>query len=89
MKSLNDFVYERQMGGDWIREKTDKFDCRILAFDEPSQYGIDGGKISKLWIKDLSTNKQVVNYDRGWDDKVDDSNKELKTFYDKIIKKYN
>ena len=37
----------------------------MKVYDEPSQYGINGGKISKLMIK---RNGQIVcNYDRGWD----------------------
>ena len=32
-----------------------------------SQYGIDNGPVSKLWISDVATNKTIVNYDRGWD----------------------
>ncbi|MEP3346336.1 MAG: hypothetical protein ABJN34_14890 [Litoreibacter sp.] len=34
--------------------------------DEPSQFGIDGGKISKLQV--CKDGEQVMNYDRGWDD---------------------
>ena len=61
-------------------------DCKItmLSFDNPSTYGIDKGKISKLFIK--KDEKVVCNYDRGWDVKPIDNIKDL---YDKIIKKYN
>ena len=35
-------------------------------FDEPSEeYGIDGGRISKLMLK--RNGEIVCNYDRGWD----------------------
>ena len=37
----------------------------IKQFDEGSQYGIDGGRISKLMIK--CGGEVVCNYDRGWD----------------------
>ncbi len=38
----------------------------VKAYEEPSEdYGINGGKISKLCIKMDGT--WVVNYDRGWD----------------------
>jgi hypothetical protein len=37
------------------------------VYDEPSSHGIEGGKISKLQIK--KDGKQVVNYDRGWDER--------------------
>ena len=59
----------------------------ILAFDEPSRYGIDNGRISKLYIVERTrTLKVVCDYDRGWDVRP---SKEVKEFYDKIIKKYN
>ena len=31
------------------------------VYDEPSDFGINNGKISKLWIDGMA------NYDRGWD----------------------
>ena len=37
------------------------------VYDEPSQFGIEGGKISKLQVN--KDGQQVMNYDRGWDDK--------------------
>lgn len=37
----------------------------IKVYDEPSQFGIDGGKVSKLMLK--RDGKIVCNYDRGWD----------------------
>ena len=43
----------------------------VKHFDEPSeQYGINGGKISKLMIK--VDGKVTANYDRGWDTKLRD-----------------
>ncbi len=36
-----------------------------LVFDEPSDYGIDGGRISKLTVRHKDT--CLLNYDRGWD----------------------
>ena len=37
----------------------------VKQYDEGSQYGIDGGRISKLTIK--RGGEIVCNYDRGWD----------------------
>ena len=40
-------------------------------FDEPSEeYGIDGGRISKLAIK--VNGRYTANYDRGWDMEPED-----------------
>ena len=44
----------------------------IKQWDEGSQFGIDGGRISKLCIK--RGGEIVCNYDRGWDvEPVDDN----------------
>ena len=37
----------------------------VKSFDEGSQWGINGGRISKLMIK--IDGETVCNYDRGWD----------------------
>lgn len=37
----------------------------IKVYDTGSQYGIEGGRISKLMLK--RDGKTVCNYDRGWD----------------------
>ena len=50
---------------------------------ESSKFGIDNGPISKLWIKDMEKSKVIVNYDRGWDIKPTDENKDL---YEAIMK---
>lgn len=47
----------------------------MKVYDEPSQFGIDGGKISKLMLK--RGNIIVCNYDRGWDIKPADPDTQL------------
>lgn len=37
----------------------------IKHYDNPSKYGINGGRISKLMLK--IGDEVVANYDRGWD----------------------
>ncbi len=37
----------------------------LKAYDEPSKFGINNGKISKLQLK--QDGEIVANYDRGWD----------------------
>ncbi|MGO5549663.1 DUF7678 domain-containing protein [Lachnospiraceae bacterium LCP19S3_B12] len=37
----------------------------IKVYDEPSKFGINHGKISKLQLK--QDGEIVANYDRGWD----------------------
>jgi len=57
--------------------------CKISAkvYKEPSQYGIDGGRISKLEIIDKDNNT-LVNYDRGWDIKP---SKEFEIIYQNVV----
>lgn len=43
-----------------------KYTACLKRYDEGSNYGIGGGRISKLQIKD-ENGRTVVNYDRGWD----------------------
>ena len=89
MKSIVEKINEsRQLGKGWKMEKEGLFEASILSFDEPSEeYGIDGGKISKLYIVERTRAVKVVcNYDRGWDVRP---TKEVKEFYEKILKKYN
>jgi hypothetical protein len=40
----------------------------VKVYEEPSEYGIKGGKISKLMIK--RGDEIICNYDRGWDVKA-------------------
>ena len=47
----------------------------IKVFEEGSEFGIDGGKISKLMLK--RDGKVVCNYDRGWDIKPVDPDTQL------------
>ena len=65
MKPLIDYITERQLGEGWKEWSEDGCQISMLAFDEPSMWGIDKGKISKLFIR--KNGKVVCNYDRGWD----------------------
>ena len=48
----------------------------VKHFDEPSEdFGIDGGRISKLMIK--VDGKVTANYDRGWDVEPEDEATEM------------
>ena len=47
----------------------------VKHYARRSQYGINGGKISKLMLK--RNGKIVCNYDRGWDVKPADPDTEL------------
>lgn len=57
----------------------------IKRFDEGSEFGIDGGRISKLMLK--KNGRIVANYDRGWDTLPDGD--DAKIAYAILIKEYN
>lgn len=76
----------RQMGGKWMKAESGNMTASFLLFNDPSKYGIDKGRISKLEIRDKDK-KFLANYDRGWD--VEPLDDETKKFYQEIIKKYN
>ena len=48
-----------------IRVNGEVFHYWMKQYDKGSEWGIDGGRISKLMLK--RDGKIVCNYDRGWD----------------------
>lgn len=58
-----------------IRVGSSIFHYWMKQFDEGSQYGIEGGRISKLTMK--RNGEIVVNYDRGWDVRPEDPDTQL------------
>lgn len=46
-------------------QSMDGYSFSVKAYDQPSQFGINGGRVSKLEIKDHG--RPVVSYERGWD----------------------
>lgn len=57
----------------------------VKHYEEGSEFGINGGKISKLTVK--HKNEIVLNYDRGWDVRPKDVIS--KEAYKILLKKYN
>ena len=57
----------------------------IKVFEEGSDFGINGGRISKLNIR--TGNKELANYDRGWD--VKPTTAIGKEALKKLLKEYN
>lgn len=48
------------------------YEINAKVFLEGSNYGIDNGPVSILWVKDNKNKKVVINYSRGWDIKPAD-----------------
>ena len=53
----------------WIHGTVGDFKFEAKMFDEGSVYGIDHGRVSKLWmVRALPNNgREIVSYERGWD----------------------
>lgn len=58
-----------------IKVNSSIFHYWMKQFDEGSEWGIDGGRISKLMIK--RGGEIICNYDRGWDIKPSDPDAHL------------
>ena len=63
-----------------------KYKYWVKHYEEGSQFGIDGGKVSKLTIRKVGETRDLVNYDRGWDIEPEG---ELEAVYAIILTKYN
>lgn len=68
-----------------LRIGTSVFHYWAKHFDEASQFGIDGGRISKLMLK--RNGEIVYNFDRGLD--VEPSDGETETALAILMKEYN
>ena len=58
-----------------IRVNGEVFHYWMKQYDKGSEWGIDGGRISKLMLK--RDGKIVCNYDRSWDIEPTDENTQL------------
>lgn len=49
----------------WKNGKIENCEYWVKSYNEPSIYGIEKGRISKLSVK--RDGHEIINYDRGWD----------------------
>ncbi len=49
----------------WKNGKIDNCEYWVKRYDEPSTYGIEEGRISKLTVN--RDGREIMSYDRGWD----------------------
>ena len=57
-------------GGTWYVGRVDGHHFEALVFAEPSQYGIDGGQVSKLYLWTGPKKKggqEAAVFERGWE----------------------
>ena len=58
-------------------------------FEVGSQFGIDGGKVSKLRVVGLADGREICAYDRCWCVRPDSARREDIAAYNAILKRYN
>lgn len=81
MLSFNDWI-----GGPWQKGHIgNEYAWSGKIYEEPSKFGINNGKISKLTVN--KNGKVVVNYDRGWD--IKPKNKQDKEAVNEILYEHN
>ena len=85
-------ITEKTQNGNWTSGTVKlangrTFRFQVKSFDEPSEFGIDGGRVSKLWVVTATRLVTAVNYDRGWDVKPQTS--DHKAVYAALLKRYN
>lgn len=84
----------------WFVFKSNGYSISAKVYDEPSSYGIDGGRISKLEIVDNLYPRRFfgwegvrLNYDRGWDIELDPDETpkyhNVKKLYNEILEAFN
>ena len=64
-----------------------RFIFDIKHFKEPSSFGIEEGRISKLFIMTEVRRSTVALYDRGWD--VRPKNPDVRAVYKTLLARYN
>ena len=64
----------------------EKYEYYVKHYDSGSQYGIDGGKVSKMCIRKLGGSTDLYSYDRGLD--ADELDAEGRKVYEHILEMY-
>lgn len=63
------------------------FYYEVKVYDEPSEFGINGGRISKLLVSlDTYGHEIQASYDRGWD--LEPTTAEAKAVVDILLKRF-
>ena len=64
------------------------FSYAVKHYGTGSEWGIDGGKISKLEMRRID-GRTMVLYERGWTHKPDTSNEGLISAYSELLRRFN
>lgn len=60
-----------EKGDNWVEGFVGRFVFEAKMFDEGSDFGINNGRVSKLFVREKlslhSWDAVIISYDRGWD----------------------
>ena len=70
----------------WVSGIVGKYDYQAMVFDEPSEYGIENGRVSKLVLR--LNRKEVAQYDRGWESDTAPTDPDVNVAVDAIVRHY-
>ena len=67
------------------------YDFNIKHYDEPSEFGIGHGRISKLWLRRRGDAHPSLCFDRGWEHGFTPRGKgaEVNAIYKALVAKFN
>ena len=78
-----------KQGTIWATDGKVGYDYWVKHYEEPSEeFGIDGGRISKLLIRKRDETQDLVAYERGWGKHCPDEY-EVKAAYAILLEKFN
>lgn len=64
-------ISDTRSSNNWVKgvvfKNNEKFSFSAKVFDDESEDAIDNGRISKLTVRRSADDKEIVNFDRGWD----------------------
>jgi len=67
MKNTNYEIKAKQARQGWIDGTINGHTFQAKVYDEGSEFGINEGRVSKLWVRDEAGRQTIMNYERGWD----------------------
>jgi hypothetical protein len=73
----------------WLRGKVGNFTFEAMVFEIPSQYGIENGTVSKLFLCRTGSKYPVAEYDRGWCQDEEPSDPEVKAAVNAIVRHFH
>ena len=71
----------------WSNGRIGDFEFWVKHYEGGSEFGIDGGQVSKLLIRRVGETNDLLAYDRGWDIRSEDA--EVLEVYTAVLKRYN